>query len=114
MTVGLEIVVEIKDGKHVLRCSGRIDAASATVLEKKMNDLLKENDKWILLDFTNVHYLSSAGMRVLLSMTKKLKAKDGGLLIFHVNAEIMEIIKMAGFERILHIFPTEKDALAGR
>ena len=105
---------EMKEEKHLIRCHGRVDAASATLLEKKMNELVKEHEKWLFLDFHDVNYLSSAGMRVLLSMTKKLKARDGGLLIFHVKPDIMEIIKMAGFERILRIFSTEKDAFSAR
>ena len=114
MTVGLTMKHEMKENKHLLRCHGRIDAASATILEKKMNELIKENEKWLYLDFHDVHYLSSAGMRVLLALTKKLKGREGGLLIFHVNPDIMEIIKMAGFERILRIFSTEKDAFSAK
>ena len=65
----------------------------------------------LLLDFTDVDYLSSAGMRLLLSATKKLKAREGVLLLSGVGEEVMEIIKMAGFEKILAIFSSEKEAL---
>jgi anti-anti-sigma factor len=112
MTTGLTLTPETKNGKHILRCAGRIDAASAMVLEKNMSEGLKEKEKWILLDFAQLNYLSSAGMRVLLSMTKKWKAKEGGVVIFNIKPEILEIIKMAGFERILTIAPTEKEALS--
>ncbi|MCB1110769.1 MAG: STAS domain-containing protein, partial [Chlamydiia bacterium] len=50
---------------------------------------------------------------LLLSTTKKLKGVSGGLHLCSVSEEVMEIIKMAGFERIIHIFPTEQEALQG-
>lgn len=111
MGVGIGIEVENVDGKCVLRLSGRIDAATAPVLEKKIEDYSQEYKFRVALDFTNVDYLSSAGMRLLLAATKKMKSKEGILAIFEVGDEVLEIIKMAGFERILNIHPNEKQAL---
>lgn len=111
MSVDLEVVLEELEGKAILRISGRLDAASTPVLEKKMNQLLGDERNILLLDFAQVEYLSSAGMRLLLSFTKKLKEKQGFLVIFSIGEESMEIIKMAGFEHILNICSTEQQAL---
>jgi anti-sigma B factor antagonist/stage II sporulation protein AA (anti-sigma F factor antagonist) len=46
-----------------------------------------------------------------LSVLKKLKAKEGTLVLFSVSDEVMEVIKMAGFDKVLRIFPNEKQAL---
>ena len=77
MGVGLKIDMEEISQRIILRLDGRIDAASSMILERKLNKLIDENHLHLLLDFTRVDYLSSAGMRVLLSSLKKVKAKKG-------------------------------------
>lgn len=111
MAIGLHIQIEDSDDKKIVRVEGRIDAASAPALENKLTSLIEDKQIWILMDFSKVDYLSSAGMRLLLSLTKKLKSRGGKLALCGMGEEVMEIIKMAGFERILHIYPTEKEAL---
>lgn len=111
MNVGMHIELEEIDQKIVLRIDGRIDAASSSVLERKINKLVDEHRIHLLLDFTRVDYLSSAGMRVLLASMKKIKAKKGTFGIFSVAEDVGEIIRLAGFDKILHIFPNEKEAL---
>ena len=111
MSVSLQVELEEIDRKIILRLDGRLDAATTPVLERKIDSLIAENRVHLLLDFIHVDYLSSAGMRLLLSVAKKLKTKKGVLLIFSVTEDVMEIIKLAGFERILHIFESEQEAL---
>lgn len=113
MSSGLKIQIEEDQGVAVTRLEGRLDAASAPVLERKLVEQVENGKLKILLDFAKVDYLSSAGMRLLLSMTKRLKGEGGGLHCCSVSEEVMEIIKMAGFERIIQIFPTEAEALQG-
>jgi anti-anti-sigma factor len=112
MGIGLSINTEEHDKKHVIRLEGRIDAACTPILETKLEELLQAGHTFLLIDFTRVDYISSAGLRFLLSATKKAKAAKGMLTLSSVQDEVMEIIKMAGFERILHIFPNETAALA--
>jgi anti-anti-sigma factor len=111
MHIGLRIDLEEIDRKVVLRLDGRLDAATSPILEKKINSLLVEDYSLLLLDFVCVDYLSSAGMRLLLAASKKLKQKQGALVLFAVGEEVMKMIKLAGFDKILHIFETEQDAL---
>ncbi|MGE0198728.1 MAG: STAS domain-containing protein [Simkaniaceae bacterium] len=113
MSVGLNIAIENEPRATIIRIEGRLDAASTPLLERKLQELIGGGVKNIVLDFSQVNYLSSAGMRLLLSTTKKLKGAGGALHCCSVGEEVMEIIKMAGFERIIHIFPTEQEALQG-
>jgi anti-sigma B factor antagonist/stage II sporulation protein AA (anti-sigma F factor antagonist) len=109
MTVQVD---EAQEGEVlVLRIEGRLDAASSPFLEKKMNTYVDEGKLKILMNFDQVEYLSSAGMRLLLSVSKKLKTKSGKMVIAGINADVMEVIRMAGFDHILSISPTEGDAL---
>jgi anti-anti-sigma factor len=114
MSFGLHIDLEEIDRKLILRLDGRIDAASAPMLERRLNQLVDEKKHHLILDFTSVDYLSSAGMRVLLAETKKIKAAHGNLILFGLDDEVAEIIRMAGFDRVLHICQNEKEALQFR
>lgn len=110
MSVSLNVVEEMKDSHTILRLEGRLDASSAPVLEAKLADHVEENAK-VLVDFAKVDYLSSAGMRLLLSATKKMKNVSAKLIFFSISDDVMEIIKMAGFERILSISGNETEAI---
>ncbi len=111
MAIGIKIEVEEVDGKVVVHIDGRLDAPSAPTLEKKLNLLIDEGKFNLLLDFSKVEYLSSAGMRLLLSASKKIKLKDGKIVIFSIHDDVMDIIKLAGFDKILNICRTEQEAL---
>jgi anti-sigma B factor antagonist/stage II sporulation protein AA (anti-sigma F factor antagonist) len=111
MAIGLTIELEEIDKVVILRLDGRLDAATAPILDRKIQTLVADGRLQIALDFAYVDYLSSAGMRVLLSESRKLQGKQGTFVLFSLSSEVEEVLKMAGFDRILHIFPTEKEAL---
>ncbi len=111
MGIGLQIALEEIEHRIILRIDGRIDAASASLLDRKLTGLIEEGHYHLILDFSRVDYLSSAGMRVLLAASKKLHAKKGDLLLFSLVDDVEEVIKMAGFDKILHICSSEKEAL---
>lgn len=112
MLVGLSIQIEEKKGKSIIRLEGRMDAANSPKLEAKLGELIKGGRTVFVLDFAKVDYLSSAGMRLLLAMTKQL-SDTGKFNLCSISEDVMEIIKMAGFERILSIYRTEQEALDG-
>ena len=112
MSNGIKCEVEEKDNVVIFRLEGRLDAISAPQFETKLQEQVEAGKKRLLLDFGRVDYLSSAGMRLLLSMTRRLKNEEGQLALCSLNDDVMEIIKVAGFERILNIYPTESTALS--
>lgn len=109
--IGLQIDLEEIEEVVVLRMEGRLDVATAPLLEKKIDMLMGEKHFKLALDFSEVDYLSSAGMRILLSKTKELQSKKGSLVLFSIQTDVEEILKIAGFDRILAIYPAEKEAL---
>ncbi|MBI5273637.1 MAG: STAS domain-containing protein [Chlamydiales bacterium] len=110
--MSLKISIEEKSGKKLLRIDGRLDATSSPLLEEKLKDLISHGSTHIAVDFAKLDYLSSAGMRLMLSNSKKLKAHHGNIAFFSINEDVMEIIKMAGFEKILTICSSEAEAIA--
>jgi len=109
--LGLEIKVEEIDKIIILRLFGRIDAASSSLLQNRLQALLKDAHKVIIMDFSNIDYLSSAALRVLLSFTKKYKENKKKLGIFSITDEVMDLIKLTGFDKILNIYKNEKEAI---
>lgn len=110
MGIGVGIIVQEEKGVHIVKLDGRLDASTTPIVEKKLAGLLEVSTR-IAIDFTNVGYLSSAGMRLLLALTKKMDAKKGQAVFFGMEEDVFEIIKMAGFERILKIYKTKNEAL---
>lgn len=90
------------DGKTVFSLSGRLDTTTAPELQAV---LIPEFDsaKEVELDFKDLVYLSSAGLRVLIMGEKTAKAKKAEMCISHVSPDIMEIFDMTGFTSILNI-----------
>lgn len=110
MVLGLEIKAEEIDNIVILRLLGRLDASSSSFLQSRLNVLIKEDRNVVLLDFSDMDYLSSAGLRVLLSFTKKFDEKKGRLGVFSATDDVMEVIKLTGFDKILNMYKNEKEA----
>ena len=92
---------KIENGKLSIVFDGRLDTITAPELEKELKDSI-DGVSALTLDFSALEYISSAGLRVLLS-TQKLMNKQGKMTITHVNEIIMEIFDVTGFTDILDI-----------
>jgi anti-anti-sigma factor len=110
----MNVTRDDRKGIIILRCEGRLDATTAPHLENEINKLIDQERNKIMIDFSRIDYLSSAGMRLLLSVTKRLINKRGKLSIFAIHEEVREIISMAGFEKVLAIYHTEEEAMASQ
>ena len=95
-------VNHIKNGSDLtIELEGRLDTTTAPDLELDLRDALKDVTD-LTLDFAKLEYISSAGLRVLLS-TQKFMSKQGSMKIVHVSDIIMEIFEVTGFTDILTI-----------
>jgi len=90
------------DKDLTVKIEGRIDTITSQELEQSLNEEI-DNVNSLVLDFDELEYISSAGLRVLIATQKKLKAKDTPLTIINVNDTIKEIFRMSGFDKILTI-----------
>jgi anti-anti-sigma factor len=107
----ITIKEELKNDVLILRVIGRLDAISSPIAEKKVFDYIYSGQYRLLLDFSGVDYLSSAGMRMLLSTTKKLKTLGGKIVVCCVTLNVMDVLKMSGFDHVLELAKTEEDGL---
>ena len=91
-----------KNGENLtINVEGRIDANTSNEFMNKINENL-EGAKNVVIDFEKVEYISSAGLRVLLSTEKTMKGQ-GKLTLIHVNDVVMEVLNITGFVDILNI-----------
>lgn len=96
----------------IMRIQGRLDAISSPVTEKKVLEKIIEGSHKLILNFSEVDYLSSAGMRMLLTTTKKIKTLSGQLIVCSISSNVMDILKMSGFDHILQLAESEEEALS--
>lgn len=97
------MTIEIVKGKEetVLMISGRLDTNTASVLEKTIREDIRENAT-LVLDMKELEYISSAGLRVLLSAQKRMQ-RNGAMKLIHVCEIVKEVLELTGFADILDI-----------
>lgn len=98
----MQIEQDRQEETLILKLSGRMGFSEAPQLEKIVKKEL-ENVTGLKLDFKNLEYISSAGLRVLLEASKKMKAKGGTMTLYHVNEQVMEVLEITGFRQRLDI-----------
>ena len=91
----------VEDKKMTLKLSGRLDTTTSPDLDATINEQIDSIDE-LYLDFTGLEYISSAGLRVLLSAQKKM-GKKGGMTLTGVHDTVMEVFEVTGFADILTI-----------
>ena len=97
----MTIAEERNSNVLTLKIEGRLDTTTAPTLEKTINDIL-DGVTELILDMNQLTYVSSAGLRVLLSSQKKMN-KIGTMKLIGVCEEVMEVFEMTGFSDILNI-----------
>lgn len=95
----MDIIKTLDGDTLTIALGGKLDSNSAPELEAELAKSL-EGIKLLIWDFEKLYYLSSAGLRILLS-TQKIMNKQGKMILRHVNEIIMETFDMTGFTSIL-------------
>ena len=97
----LNIEKKLEGGKLYVTLKGRLDTTTSPELEKCLSESLPEVTE-LVLDLENLEYISSAGLRVLLTAQKTM-TKQGSMKLVHVNDLVLEILEVTGFVDILTI-----------
>ena len=95
------MTIEVKrmGADAVIEISGRLDTTTAPVLDKTIGEDISENTN-LTLDLKGLEYISSAGLRVLLSAQKRMQ-KRGSMKLRNASEEVMDVFEMTGFADIL-------------
>ena len=97
----LNITKNLDDTKLTVQLEGRLDTTTAPQLEESMKESISDVSE-LIMDFEKLEYISSAGLRVLLSC-QKIMSKQGSMKVVHVSDLIKEIFEVTGFIDILTI-----------
>jgi anti-sigma B factor antagonist len=95
----------------VVAVNGRVDSATAPDLENALKQLVDSNKSQIVLDLTDVDYMSSAGLRAMVSTLKSVKRVNGDLRLANPSARVSEVLRLAGLTSIFSIYSSQTDAL---
>jgi anti-anti-sigma factor len=113
METRVEVRTREEGDVSVVSVQGNLDTNTAPDAQSVLDGLMDEGKAKILMDFTELDYISSAGLRVLLATTKRLKSSGGSLRLHSLNETVHEIFEMSGFSTILPVFGGESEALEG-
>ena len=108
----IDITVDKEETCTVVYVSGKIDAITSGELEEKLLDIIKNGENQIVLNLEKTEYISSAGLRVLIVVTKKLY-DSGHFCICNASENVQEIIDMAGFSAFMTLYDDLETAKNG-
>ena len=109
----MNISTRDENGFWIIRLEGRLDIGNAAEFEKVCLAWVDEGKNKLVLDFGALEYISSAGLRSILSATKKAKAANGGLSLCGLSGLVAEVISISGFDSILTVFADVAQATTG-
>ncbi|MGD8563527.1 MAG: STAS domain-containing protein [Desulfarculaceae bacterium] len=107
----MHITVEETGGVCLVIPQGRLDSVSAPEFDQVLDQNLAQNQRAFLVDFTQLEYISSAGLRSLLMLAKKLKPMQGKLALCGLSALIEEVFEVSGFKQLFSICADRSQAL---
>jgi anti-sigma B factor antagonist len=96
---------------RILAFSGNLDTTTSVDAESKINEEIEAGNQRLLINFDALNFISSAGLRVLLSTAKRLSSSGGSLRICGLNPTVQEVFDISGFGSILAVSKTEEEAL---
>jgi anti-sigma B factor antagonist len=108
----MEITTSHQSGVTVLSLNGRLDGLTSPVLEKAVDERLAANEAKIVFDCASLSYASSAGLRVLLSAGKKASAAGGRIAFTALQAPVVEVFQLSGFDKLFPIQESVASAVA--
>jgi anti-anti-sigma factor len=106
----LSIVTHEVSGQRIVRVAGQIDSMTAPQLEKHLAELLGQGHRFGL-DCSGLAYVSSAGIRVLVSTAKRIKGMEGRFEMFALTPMVTRMVEISGLTSILSIRVSEQDTL---
>jgi len=107
----MEINTRKEENATVVSVTGKMDAVSSPELEKELSQLMAEGEKDFVIDLGELDYISSAGLRVILATAKRLKEKEGKILLASLQDMVKEVFEISGFSAIIPIYESVESAL---
>jgi anti-sigma B factor antagonist len=98
--------------RHVVAVRGEIDLFTAPELKQKLTDAIEGGKSRIVVDLSDTTFLDSTALGVLIGAVKRLRSRDGALVIVNVDQNIAKTFEITGLDQIFTILSTRDDAIA--
>lgn len=108
----LELTNRKLDHAEVVAAKGRLDTATSRLFEAHCRDLLCAGCKCVVVDFTELQFLSSEGLRVLLGLSKRIRAGGGRLVFTGIRGPIRDMFDVAGFLGVFSVVDRVEASIA--
>ncbi|MCD4685428.1 MAG: STAS domain-containing protein [Anaerolineae bacterium] len=96
---------------QLFEVNGRVDSSNANELGARMDGAVDDGKNNVVLDLGGVEYMSSAGLREMVRVLKRVKRGGGDLRIANPSDRVREVLELAGLDTIFEIFPTQVEAV---
>jgi anti-sigma B factor antagonist len=107
----MDIRIKTIEDIYVIEISGRMDTINSRNIEPKLDGFLEEFKPKVVIDLSEVDYISSVGLRVLLSALKKQIRNQGILRIASLQPFVREVFTVTQFDKIFPIYSTQEEAI---
>ena len=108
----MTIAIETTASATIVSLQGQLNSANANTTEAEVLGLVSGGARNLVLDFAALDYISSAGLRMVLVVAKRLKQEGGLLLLCGMQPHVREVFDISGFLAILNVVPSRAEALA--
>jgi anti-anti-sigma factor len=95
----------------LVEISGRIDSTNATKLGEALSEQIDAGRHQLVIDLAKVDYMSSAGLREMVSATKQLRKVNGDLRVASPSSRVKDVFELAGLDTIFQMYPTQVEAV---
>ena len=96
----------------IIHLHGEVDASNSVELDQVIKDLIESGSKMILVDGSQLEYISSAGLGVFMSYLEDFQEQDIRFKISDLNPKVFEVFKILGLDQLIPIYTTKSEALA--
>lgn len=109
----MQFTIETMGQAFILRLQGALDTADVADLEQQLEKLLDDGARQLVVDCSELAYVSSSGLRVFLQAYKRLTAINGKLVLHSLNRLVSQIFETTGFTMMFPVFQSREEALRG-
>jgi anti-sigma B factor antagonist len=107
----MEIITNKEREILILKLKGRLDTNASMEFEQQVEESINSRTKNMIIDFSDLEYICSSGLRVIIQAAKKLKSLQGELVLCSMEDYIQEVFEISGFDTFLKIFTSKDEAL---
>lgn len=100
------------NGTIILQPDGRIDGSNAYEFQSSIDDAVEDDYNAVILDLSDLSYISSAGLRVILLLAKNLRSRNAQLVLCSIADTVRDVFEISGFGKIIPTYDSQEEAIS--